>query len=394
MRRAGDVHQAVYADVVARERTAYAQVAQRHSVYGIFSPQIEWGVVWVATEGDGAARHKLELLLDEILDGELVGAVVYHIVAKHVERALVEVVGANYAISVQGDVIARLLVHDQLEREVLVGVYEEVDAHIRFEIDVILSLFRGWRPVQTVHDIRHNLVPVDKALVADGVRTCHIIYKDAARFGLGVDIDDGFAALAVDAYLARGIDGAIEGVVAKLAGIEAQEVVRLDIEVVAQPGEVLVVDASAQDGYVAVAVEDGIILYEDIIWDSVGMERIEGIIGVELLEVHLAVSSNIAHEIDVFQIAHHIEMAIAPGFYLIHETAAEILEEFHAGALGIDTQVDIVALRRDVSVDERLMLRTIVGNCMNINLFELLVEVDTSMEHTERSVFEGKLLHV
>ena len=394
MRRAGDVHQTVYADVVARERTAYAQVAQRHSVYGIFSPQIEWGVVWVATEGDGAARHKLELLLDEILDGELVGAVVYHIVAKHVERALVEVVGANYAISVQGDVIARLLVHDQLEREVLVGVYEEVDAHIRFEIDVILSLFRGWRPVQTVHDIRHNLVPVDKALVADGVRTCHIIYKDAARFGFGVDIDDGFAALAVDAYLARGIDGAIEGVVAKLAGIEAQEVVRLDIEVVAQPGEVLVVDTSAQDGYVAVAVEDGIILYEDIIWDSVGMERIEGIIGVELLEVHLAVSSNIAHEIDVFQIAHHIEMAIAPGFYLIHETAAEILEEFHAGALGIDTQVDIVALRRDVSVDERLMLRTIVGNCMNINLFELLVEVDTSMEHTERSVFEGKLLHV
>lgn len=61
---------------------------------------------------------------------------------------------------------------------------------------------------------------------------------------------------------------------------------------------------------------------------------------------------------------------------------------------GIDTQVDIVALRRDVSVDERLMLRTIIGNCMNINLFKLLVEVDTSMEYTERSVFEGKLLHV
>ncbi len=215
--------------------------------------------------------------------------------------------------------------------------------------------------------------------------------QDAARFRLGVDIDDGFAALAVDAYLARGIDGAIEGVVAKLAGIEAQEVVRLDIEVVAQPGEVLVVDASAQDGYVAVAVEDGIILYEDIIWDSVGTERIEGVIGVELLEVHLAVSGNIAHEIDVSQIAHHIEMTIAPGFYLIHETAAEILEEFHAGALCIDTQVDIVALRRYVSVDEGLMLRTIIGNCMNINLFELLVEVDSSMEHTERTVFEGKL---
>ena len=110
--------------------------------------------------------------------------------------------------------------------------------------------------------------------------------------------------------------------------------------------------------------------------------------------MHLAVSGKVAHKIDVFQIAHHVEMAIAPGFYLVHEAAAEILKEFHAGALGIDTQVDIVALRRDVSVYERLMLRTIIGNCMNINLFELLVEVDTSMEHTERSVFEGKLLHV
>jgi hypothetical protein len=34
LRRAGDVHQAVYADVVARERTAYAQVAQRHPLFG------------------------------------------------------------------------------------------------------------------------------------------------------------------------------------------------------------------------------------------------------------------------------------------------------------------------------------------------------------------------
>lgn len=61
---------------------------------------------------------------------------------------------------------------------------------------------------------------------------------------------------------------------------------------------------------------------------------------------------------------------------------------------GIDTQVDIVALRRYVSVDECLMLRTIIGNCMNINLFELLVEVNSSMKHTERTVFEGKLLYI
>ena len=53
-----------------------------------------------------------------------------HIVAKHIERAFVEVVGANHTIAVEGDVIARLLIHHQLEREVLVGINQEIDAHI------------------------------------------------------------------------------------------------------------------------------------------------------------------------------------------------------------------------------------------------------------------------
>ena len=158
----------------------------------------------------------------------LYGAVVYHIVAKHVERALVEVVGANYAISVQGEVIARLLVHNQLEREVLVGVYEEVDAHIRFEKSMSsslcfvvgapfrLSIISGAMSCQWIKLL---------SLMASGLATLYT--KMLPGLGLGIDVDDGFAALAVDAHLARGIDGTIEGVVAKLTGIEAQEIVRL-----------------------------------------------------------------------------------------------------------------------------------------------------------------------
>ncbi len=61
---------------------------------------------------------------------------------------------------------------------------------------------------------------------------------------------------------------------------------------------------------------------------------------------------------------------------------------------GIDAQVDVVALRRYVSVDERLMLWSIIGNCIDVNLLELLVEVNASMEHTQRTVFEGKVLDV
>ena len=143
LRGSRDVHQAVYSDVVAGERATYLQVAQRHSVHRIFRLQVEWGVVWVASEGNGSALQEVEVFLDEVLDGELVHTMVYHIVAKHVERALVEVVGLYHSVAVERDVVARLLVHDELHSEVLVGGDEEVDAHVRREVDVVFHRLDG-----------------------------------------------------------------------------------------------------------------------------------------------------------------------------------------------------------------------------------------------------------
>ena len=85
LRRACDVHQAIYSNVVGRERTSDTQVAQRNAIYGIFCLQVEWCIVWVSAKGDGSAWHKLEVLLDDILDGEFIYAVVNHIVAEHIE---------------------------------------------------------------------------------------------------------------------------------------------------------------------------------------------------------------------------------------------------------------------------------------------------------------------
>ncbi len=170
------------------------------------------------------ARHKLEVLLEYILDGELIYAVVYHIVAEHIERTLVKPVGSDYSVAVQRDAVSALCVHHQLQCQILRSLFDkEVDSHIRREVDVILFLDGR----DAVGKLRNDFVPVDEALVADGVRTCHIIYKDASGFRLGINVDDGFAALAVDAYLAGGIYRAVEGVVAKLVGVVAQEVVGL-----------------------------------------------------------------------------------------------------------------------------------------------------------------------
>ena len=64
-------------------------------------------------------------------------------------------------------------------------------------------------------------MPVDETLVADGIRTRHVIYEDAARSRFCIDVNDSFAALAVDTHLAGDIDGTVEGVVAKLMGVVA-----------------------------------------------------------------------------------------------------------------------------------------------------------------------------
>ena len=130
---AGDVHEAVYTDVVAGEGASDAQIAQRHSVYGVFSLQIERSVIGVASEGDSASGLEVEVFLDDVLDGEFILSVIHHVVAKHVESALVVVVGSDHSVAVEGDVVACLVVHHQLECEVGVGVDEEVDAHVRRE---------------------------------------------------------------------------------------------------------------------------------------------------------------------------------------------------------------------------------------------------------------------
>ena len=216
---------------------------------------------------------------------------VYHIVAEHIERTLVKPVGSDYSVAVQRDTVSALCIHHQLQCQILVRIDEEVDSHIRREVDVIL--FLDCR--DAVGKLRNDFVPVDEALVADGVRTCHIIYKDTTDFRLGINVDDGFAALAVDAYLAGGIYRAVEGVVAKLVGVVAQEVVRLQVDVVAQSGQVLVVDASIYYRKVVVAVVDGVSQQQDVIRNGMRPQVLETVVRAQLLHVHLAVCHNVAH---------------------------------------------------------------------------------------------------
>ena len=198
----------------------------------------------------------------------------------------------------------------------------------------------------------------------------------------------------MDAHLAGGIDGTVEGVVAKLMGVVAQEIVRLQGEVVAQSGEVLVMDTAAYECHVVVAVEDGIIVQQDVIRNGVGMQVLETVLGAQLLHVHLAGGVEVAYQVDVAQVAHQIHLSFRPCLDVVHETAAEALHEFHIRALRLDAQVYVVSLRRYISVYQRLVLLALVSHGVDVYLAQFLVEVYVGMKYSHRTVFELEVLDV
>ena len=56
-----------------------------------------------------------------------------------------------------------------------------------------------------------------------------------------------------------------------------------------------------------------------------GTQSVESVVGIQLLHVHLAMCHNVAYEVDIAQIAYDIQLSVAPGFYIVHETTAEVL---------------------------------------------------------------------
>ena len=70
------------------------------------------------------------------------------------------------------------------------------------------------------------------------------------------------------------------------------------------------------------------------------------------------------------------------------ERLGEVVYELDVGTVGTDTQVDGVMHRRHVAVDEGICLSTVIGNGLDVNLFQFLVPTGMGIEHTHAPLFE------
>ena len=92
--------------------------------------QVKGGRVGVTAEDDSSSLLELEVLLDDILDGHFVGAVVNGIGTLHLERAFVVIGGLQRTRAVEGDVVAGLGVHQDAHGSVGLCIDQEIHVDI------------------------------------------------------------------------------------------------------------------------------------------------------------------------------------------------------------------------------------------------------------------------
>ena len=157
--------------------------------------------------------------------------------AEHVECAFIMIGGTDGAFTVQVDIVLRGGVHQQSHG----GVGRCVDQQVQIDVGVCGSA--GCLLV-AVLTLCSRLLPVYKLLTGDGVGCRCVIHEHGILLGCHVAVDHDVVAVPVDTHIARGIYRPIEVRVAEVGKVEGQQVVGLDVEVEAQVGQVLVVDAA------------------------------------------------------------------------------------------------------------------------------------------------------
>ena len=166
-----------------------------------------------------------------------------------------------------------------------------------------------------------------------------------------MSVDDNLTTLALDAAVASGKYGSEECLVAIGLEVVGQEIVGSNTYVVGHTGKVLVVYRSVDNTTVAVAVHNVAVGQSYFVGHQFYGAGFKGVGGVQWLDVHGAIGNGVTLKVNFTQITEYPDISINTQIGIAHETAAETLNEFSTRVVCLDVQVDIIALRRYISVN-------------------------------------------
>ena len=256
-------------------------------------------------------------------------------------------------------------------------------------------------------------MPGNELAVADGIGASGIVAYLRALVGCYVDIEGDLSATSANHTVTRSIDSSTEGVVAKLAHIECQQVLCLDANVVGEVFEILMVEGTGDDADVLAIVVDGVVGKDDFVGDELDGIVAKGVGGVEGNDAQCAIGNSCAREVDGAEQAVESQITIDADVHISHKAAAERLKELASCMVGVDEEFYVVALWRHIAIDVDVRewpflgalafewecrlhglqaKQVVVGNSMDVDLLQFVVQSCIGSENTHTSVLEPEVV--
>ena len=401
----GDVHQTVDADGVRGKGVADAEVGEADAADDVLRLQIEGCLIRIAAEDDGAAGVEGKVLLDDVLDGDAVSAVVDGIGAEHVEGSFIIKGGADGAVAVEVDIVVGIGIHQEAQGSGGRAVDEEVDVDVGGDVRLLLSVGElrvlGRAKRQSRAESGELRVcqcgagsPQDELLAGDGIGRGGVVDEEGVFLRGDVDVDGDLARTALDADIAGSKDGAVEVGVAEVLEIVGQQVVGIDEEVEGELGEVFVVDAAAERGMVSVAVGEGQSAQFYLVGDEDDGVAVHLIGGVEGRDGGLALYGQLASEVHLIEGARKQQTAVGMTGDARQERVSEVMHEIDVGLVGVDVEGDGVVRGRDEAVDVGIDAGTVVGLGVDVDLLLAVVPEHEGVERSHASALELEVVYV
>ena len=408
-----NVHEAVYAGGVVGKIGLGVNVVERYARDGVDGLKVEVGLVGVAVEDERSAVGELKVFVNDLLEGKVVGSALDAIGAEETEGALVVVVGKHTAAPVEGYLVTRLSIHEEIHRGAVVDVEVEVDKQVRTSrgafslcgrggcrlsrspgLRVLPAAFCGLEGFGAIgYEWRFGKFVGRGDVVGDG--------RAALRGGLDADVHE--TGMPFQGDVSRAKHRAVEGHVAKVAEVVGKHVPPLYGNVVGHVLEVVVAEAACHQSRVLLRLGTALRVVE------AGVAEID----VSGLEVDAVVLDVVAHsdagdgdgslvdkclafDVDTLERAENVYPARCPPLEVVKDARSPLVDEIEVYALRIHVEVEAVVfyvlLRRDVALH---MGAAPVGRvcdfAVHIDGVGLSSPVEMHVEVAHRPVVQGEL---
>ena len=151
-------------------------------------------------------------------------------------------------------------------------------------------------------------------------------------------------------------------------------------------------DAASQDALVAVNVVDRTVGKDDVVGNHLQRIVTHLVGAAQSLDVGMAIEYKLACQIDGIKGPYQSYGSHTMSVYMTYEAAGEGLGKVEVSAIGPDSEVDVVALWRHISVDICFGFFSVVCYGVYVNLLLLAVPFHFGVQCAHASFFKLELL--